>query len=48
MREQSVNNYVLKSMAAIQKQMVEACLYIARHPKIVKSITSFPYIINSL
>ena len=48
MREKIFKNYALKSMEAVQKKMVEACLYIERNPKIVKSITSFPYIINSL
>jgi transposase len=48
MREKIGKNYALKSMEAVQKKMVEAGLYIERKPKIVKSITSFPYIINSL
>jgi transposase len=48
MREKIFKNYALKSMEAVQKKMVEACLYIERNPKIVKSLTSFPYIINSL
>jgi hypothetical protein len=30
------------------RKLDEAILYIERHPEIVKSITSFPYIANSL
>ena len=41
-------NYALKSMDAVRAKLKEAVLYIERNPKLVRSITSFPYIVNSL
>jgi putative transposase len=47
-REKIFKNYALKSMDEVYGKLEEAALYIQRNPKIVKSITSFPYIVNSL
>jgi transposase len=47
-REKVFKNYALKSMNAVRAKLREAILYIERNPKLVRSITSFPYIINSL
>ena len=47
-REKIFKNYALKSMDAVRTKLEEAILYIERNPKIVKSITSFPYIVKSL
>jgi transposase len=41
-------NYALKSMDAVRGKLKQAILYIARNPGLVRSITSFPYIVNSL
>jgi hypothetical protein len=41
-------NYALKSMDEVYSKLEESVLYIQRNPKIVKSITSFPYIVKSL
>jgi hypothetical protein len=38
----------LKSMDAVCAKLKQAVLYIERNPKLVRSITAFPYIINSL
>lgn len=46
-REKIFKNYALKSMDAVYAKLDEAALYIKRNPKIVKSITSFPYIVKS-
>jgi transposase len=46
-REKIFKNYALKSMDAVQQKLKEAILYIERNPKLVKSITSFPYIAKS-
>jgi hypothetical protein len=43
-REKIFKNYALKSMDQVYGKLEEAALYIQRNPKIVKSITSFPYI----
>ena len=48
MREKIFKNYALKSMEAVHAKLDEAILYIERNPAIVKSITSFPYIVKSL
>jgi hypothetical protein len=37
-----------KSMHAVHAKLGEAILYIERNPELVRSITSFPYIVNSL
>jgi hypothetical protein len=38
----------LKSMDAVRAKLKQAILYIERNPKLVRSISSFPYIVNSL
>ena len=47
-REKTFKNYALKSMDDVYDKLVEAALYIERNPAIVKSITSFPYIVRSI
>ena len=47
-REKIFNNYAHKSMDAVRAKLKQAILYIERNPKLVRSITSFPYIVNSL
>ena len=47
-REKIFKNYALKSLDVVQSKLEEAILYIERNPQTVKSITSFPYITNSL
>jgi transposase len=47
-REKIFKNYALKSIGAVRAKLEEAILYMERKPEIVKSITSFPYIIKSL
>ena len=47
-REKIFKNYALKSMDEVYSKLEEAALYIERNPDIVKSITSFPYIVKSL
>jgi transposase len=47
-REKIFKNYALKSMDAVRAKLKHAILYIERNPKLVRSITSFPYIVNSL
>jgi hypothetical protein len=46
-REKIFKNYALKSMDAVRAKLKQAA-YIERNPKLVLSITSFPYIVNSL
>jgi hypothetical protein len=41
-------NYALKSMDDVYAKLEQAALYIERNPRIVKSITSFPYIVKSI
>jgi hypothetical protein len=41
-------NYALKSMDGVCHKLEEAALYIERNPKMVKSITSFPYVVGSM
>ena len=41
-------NYALKSMDAVRAKLRRAILYMERNPKLIRSITSFPYIVNSL
>ncbi len=48
LREKIFKNYALKSMDAVRAKLRRAILYIERNPKLVRSITSFPYIVNSL
>ena len=47
-REKIFKNYALKSIDAVHHKLEEAMLYIERNPGLVKSITSFPYIVRSL
>src|SRR5438309_5276701 len=47
-REKIFKNYALKSIDAVRAKLKQAILYIERNPKLVRSITSFPYIINSI
>ena len=47
-REKVFKNYALKSMDAVRAKLKQAILYLERNPKLVRSITSFPYIVNSL
>jgi transposase len=47
-REKIFKNYALKSMNDVYDKLEEAVFYIDRNPKLVKSITSFPYIVRSL
>jgi transposase len=47
-REKIFKNYALKSIDAVHAKLKQAMLYIERNAKLVQSITSFPYIVNSL
>jgi hypothetical protein len=47
-RENIFKNYAAKSIDEVCDKLVRAALYIERNPRMVKSMTSFPYIINSL
>ena len=47
-REKIFRNYALKSMDAVRAKLKQAMLYIERNRKLVRSIASFPYIVNSL
>ena len=47
-REKIFKNYALKSTDAVRAKLKQAILYIERNPKIVRSITSFPYIVKSI
>ena len=47
-REKIFRNYALKSMDAVRAKLKQAILYIERNRKLVRSIASFPYIVNSL
>jgi transposase len=47
-REKIFKNYAAKSMDEVCDKLVQAALYIEGNPNMVKSITSFPYIMNSL
>jgi len=46
-REKLFKNYALKSIDAVRAKLKQAILYIERNPKLVQSITSFPYIVKS-
>ena len=41
-------NYAAKSMDEVCDKLVDAALYIECNRKLVKSMTSFPYIVSSL
>ena len=47
-REKICKNYALKSIDAVRAKLRQAILHIERNPKLVQSITSFPYIVKSL
>ena len=47
-REKIFKNYAAKSMDEVCDMLVKAALYIERNPKMVKSMTSFPYIVDAL
>ena len=47
-REKIFKNYALKSIDDVHAKLKQAILYVERNPKLVKSITSFPYIVKSL
>jgi hypothetical protein len=47
-REIIFKNHAAKSMREVSNKLVKAALYIERYPNMVKSMTSFPYIMNSL
>ena len=47
-RENLFQNYAAKSIDEVCDKLVHASLYIERNRKMVKSMTSFPYITNSL
>ncbi len=47
-REKIFKNYALKSMNAVRAKLRRAILYVERNPKLIRSITSFPYIVSSL
>ena len=47
-REKIFKNYALISIDAVRTKLKHAILYIERNPKLVQSITSFPYIVKSL
>ena len=46
--EKIFKNYALKSMDAVRVKLKQAILYIERNRKLVRSIASFPYLVNSL
>jgi transposase len=46
-REKIFKNYALKSMDHVRQKLHEAILYVEHNPRLVKSITSFPYIAKS-
>jgi hypothetical protein len=47
-REKIFKNYAAKSTDEVCEMLVEGSLYIERNPKLVKSMTSFPYIASSI
>ena len=47
-REKIFKNYALKSIGEVRAKLRQAVLYIERNPNLVRSITSFPYIVKSL
>jgi hypothetical protein len=47
-REKIFKNYALKSIDAVHAKLKQAILYIERNTRLAQSITSFPYIVNSL
>ena len=47
-REKIFKNFALKSMDAVRAKLKQAILHIERNPDLVRSIASFPYIVNSI
>jgi hypothetical protein len=47
-REKIFKNYAFKSMDEVCDKLEEAVLYVELNPKMVKSITSFPYTVGSM
>jgi DDE superfamily endonuclease len=47
-RENVFKNYAAKSMDEVCDTLVKAALYIERNRKMVRSMTSFPYIVDAL
>ena len=47
-REKILKKYALKSIDAVRAKLKQAILHIERNTKLVQSINSFPYIVNSL
>ena len=47
-REKVFGNLAAKSMDEVCGKLVQAALYVERNPKMVKSMTLFPYISNAL
>jgi len=47
-REKIFKNYALKSIDDVYAKLEGAALYIERNPAIVKSLTTFPYIIRAI
>jgi hypothetical protein len=47
-REKIFKNHALKSMEDVYAKLEDAALYLERNPALVKSITLFPYIANSI
>jgi len=48
MREKYFVNYAFNSMDAVENKLVEASLFYESNPKIVKSITGWDWIVNTL
>jgi hypothetical protein len=48
LRHPTRQNYALKSMDEVYAKLEDGALYIERNPAVVKSITSFPYIVKSI
>jgi DDE superfamily endonuclease len=46
--EKIFKNYALKSMDSVHEKLNEAVIHIESNPKMVKSVTSFPYFVGSL
>ena len=47
-REKFFPNLVFDSMAAVERKLIEAILFLERSPKIVQSITGFKWIVDVL
>lgn len=47
-REKFFSNYAFNSMDTVEEKMIEAALFYEGNPNIVKSITGFKWIVNSI